>query len=188
MKTLQTPLLGLAILALAVPHDLPAANVPARPLQSLVEGDWKPLAATKEKPFASPANVRDGATHWTDSFSHGELLRAGYDEKMEVDPTAPQVPFPGRQRFAPRREKIRRDPMGTRFARAPTVRISWPKNGSSRSRFRLLNSISSLRKCTGAAKQSKSSSSLSAEEILCVSLSAPVNCRLGIPSPIANSR
>ena len=29
--------------------------------------------------------MRDPAGHWTDSFSHGELLRAGYDEKMEVD-------------------------------------------------------------------------------------------------------
>lgn len=51
-----------------------------------LEGDWKPVAATRIKPFASPANVRDAAAHWTDSFSHGELLRAGHDEKMEVDP------------------------------------------------------------------------------------------------------
>ena len=23
---------------------------------------------------------------WTDSYSHGELLRAGYDERLEVEP------------------------------------------------------------------------------------------------------
>ena len=51
-----------------------------------LDGDWKPLAATKEQPFAGVVNVREVAGHWTDSFSHGELLRAGYDEHLEVDP------------------------------------------------------------------------------------------------------
>lgn len=50
-----------------------------------LDGEWKPLAATKEKPFADRGNVRDAAAHWTDSFSHGELLRTGFDEHMEVD-------------------------------------------------------------------------------------------------------
>jgi hypothetical protein len=51
-----------------------------------LDGEWKPLAASKERPFASPVNVRDRGEHWTDSFSHGELLRLGYDERLEVDP------------------------------------------------------------------------------------------------------
>jgi hypothetical protein len=55
-------------------------------LADRLDGQWQPLAATREKPFASPVNVRDGGAHWTDSFSHGELLRAGYDERLEVDP------------------------------------------------------------------------------------------------------
>jgi Glycosyl hydrolase family 62 len=50
-----------------------------------LDGEWKPLAATSEKPFASRRNVRGGES-WTDSFSHGELIRTGSDEKLEVDP------------------------------------------------------------------------------------------------------
>ncbi len=49
-------------------------------------GPWKPLAATKERAFASLRNVEQPMRHWTDSISHGELLRDGYDEQLEVDP------------------------------------------------------------------------------------------------------
>lgn len=55
-------------------------------LADRLDGDWKPLAATREKPFASPLNVRLEGKTWTDSFSHGELLRTGRDQKLEVDP------------------------------------------------------------------------------------------------------
>jgi hypothetical protein len=55
-------------------------------LADRLDGDWKPLAATAEKPFAGPANVRFDGPPWTDSFSHGELLRTGCDQRMEVDP------------------------------------------------------------------------------------------------------
>jgi hypothetical protein len=51
-----------------------------------LDGEWKPLAATAEKPFAGPGNVRFDGPQWTDSFSHGELLRTGCDQRMEVDP------------------------------------------------------------------------------------------------------
>ena len=51
-----------------------------------LDGPWKPLADTERKPFAAPGNVRFTGPRWTDSFSHGELLRTGYDETMEVDP------------------------------------------------------------------------------------------------------
>lgn len=55
-------------------------------LADRLDGAWRPLAATLDRPFASVQNVRDQGTHWTDSFSHGELLRAGHDERLEVDP------------------------------------------------------------------------------------------------------
>lgn len=55
-------------------------------LAERLDGEWKPLATTKEKPFAGPANTRFVGGNWADSFSHGELLRAGHDEKLEVDP------------------------------------------------------------------------------------------------------
>ena len=60
-----------------------------------LDGDWTPLAASKQKPFASPVNVHDSATHWTDSFSHGELLRTGYDEHLEIDPANLKFLFQG---------------------------------------------------------------------------------------------
>jgi len=50
-----------------------------------LDGVWQPLAADKEKAFASMKNVRQTAGLWTESISHGELVRAGYDEKLEVD-------------------------------------------------------------------------------------------------------
>ena len=64
-------------------------------LADRLDGTWEPLAATREKSFASPVNVKDSAAHWTDSFSHGELLRAGYDERLEVDPANLRFLFQG---------------------------------------------------------------------------------------------
>jgi hypothetical protein len=55
-------------------------------LADRLDGEWQPLAATRDKPFASPLNVGETAQHWTDSFSHGELLRKGHNERLEVDP------------------------------------------------------------------------------------------------------
>jgi len=51
--------------------------------------------AEKDKPFASPANTRDTGAHWTDSFSHGELIRDGYDENLVVDPARLRLLFQG---------------------------------------------------------------------------------------------
>ena len=57
-------------------------------LSDSLDGQWRPLATTWEKPFAGASNVRfaDGKP-WTDSISHGELLRDGYDETMTIDPS-----------------------------------------------------------------------------------------------------
>jgi hypothetical protein len=64
-------------------------------LADQLAGEWKPLAAAATKPFASPANVRPEGKSWTDSYSHGELLRTGYDERMEIDPANLQFFFQG---------------------------------------------------------------------------------------------
>ncbi len=64
-------------------------------LADRLDGDWRPLAATRDHPFAGPGNVRFRGERWTDSFSHGELLRAGYDEKLEVDPKDLRFLFQG---------------------------------------------------------------------------------------------
>ena len=45
-----------------------------------------PLADTWDTPFAGPRNVAFAGARWSDSVSHGELLRSGYDERLEADP------------------------------------------------------------------------------------------------------
>jgi hypothetical protein len=64
-------------------------------LADKLDGEWKPLAAGKDQPFAGPANVRFTGEAWADSFSHGEMLRAGYDEQLEVDPANLRFLFQG---------------------------------------------------------------------------------------------
>jgi hypothetical protein len=64
-------------------------------LADRLDGHWVPLATTYPKPFAGPANVREMAAHWTDSFSHGELLREGFDETFAVDPARLRFLFQG---------------------------------------------------------------------------------------------
>jgi hypothetical protein len=58
-------------------------------------GKWTPLAADKDRAFASMSNVRQPNVRWTDSISHGELLRAGVDERLEVEPADPQFLIQG---------------------------------------------------------------------------------------------
>jgi hypothetical protein len=60
-----------------------------------LDGQWMPLAANKDAPFASPVNARHTGTHWTDSFSHGELIRDGYDQSLLVNPSGLRFLFQG---------------------------------------------------------------------------------------------
>jgi glycosyl hydrolase family 62 len=55
-------------------------------LADRLDGEWKPLADTWEKPFAGPANISFAGEKWTESISHGELIRTGHDQRLEVDP------------------------------------------------------------------------------------------------------
>lgn len=64
-------------------------------LADRLDGEWKPLAATREKPFAGSFNVRPDGPRWTDSISHGELLRDGFDQNLVVDPQRLQFLFQG---------------------------------------------------------------------------------------------
>jgi sugar lactone lactonase YvrE len=57
-------------------------------LADSLDGAWQPLAASENKPFLGSANVgfEPGTRIWAHDFSHGELLRDGYDETLTVDP------------------------------------------------------------------------------------------------------
>ena len=54
-------------------------------LADKLDGAWRPLAGTLSKPFAARENI-ESCPSWIDSVSHGELLRSGADELLEVDP------------------------------------------------------------------------------------------------------
>ena len=63
-----------------------------------LDGEWKEISDGWEKPFAGLQNVtfKKGVKPWTKDMSHGELIRTGYDEKMEIDPENLQFVFQGR--------------------------------------------------------------------------------------------
>jgi hypothetical protein len=63
-------------------------------LADKLEGPWKPLADTQQKPFAGAANVKQNP-EWTPNISHGELLRCGIDENLEIDPSDIRFLFQG---------------------------------------------------------------------------------------------
>jgi len=64
-------------------------------LAERLDGPWSPLAAEKDKAFASMLNVQQSQARWTDAISHGELLRAGYDQRLEVEPDNLRFVFQG---------------------------------------------------------------------------------------------
>ena len=64
-------------------------------LAETLDGEWMPLAATKDKPFAGPANTTPTGARWTDSFSHGELIRSGFDQTLTVNPNNLMFLFQG---------------------------------------------------------------------------------------------
>jgi len=59
-----------------------------------LEVQWKGLSETLEKPFAAFSNVRQEKP-WTANISHGELVRDGVNEMMEVDPADIRFVFQG---------------------------------------------------------------------------------------------
>jgi len=64
-------------------------------LADRLDGKWQPVADTLKRPFAAPGNVRFTGEKWTNSISHGELIRTGHDELLEVNPAALRFVFQG---------------------------------------------------------------------------------------------
>ncbi|PMD29464.1 glycoside hydrolase family 62 protein [Hyaloscypha variabilis F] len=53
---------------------------------SSIDGTWTALADTETDPFASHYDVTFSGTAWTESISHGEMIRAGYDQTLTISP------------------------------------------------------------------------------------------------------
>lgn len=64
-------------------------------LAERLDGEWHPLAAEMQRAFASMENVTQPGKHWTDSISHGELIRSGYDQELAVNPKTLNFLFQG---------------------------------------------------------------------------------------------
>ncbi len=60
-----------------------------------LDGTWTALADTVASPFAGQSDVTFSGTAWTNSISHGELIRDGYDETLAVDPCHIQFLYQG---------------------------------------------------------------------------------------------
>lgn len=62
-----------------------------------LDGTWTPIADTAEHPFAGWKNIspRPGVSTWTDNVSHGELVRAGVDQTLTIDPADLRFVFQG---------------------------------------------------------------------------------------------
>jgi len=60
-----------------------------------LEGPWTPLRDSGGAPFAGTQNVSFDGTAWTKDISHGEMVRAGYDESLTIDACNLQFVFQG---------------------------------------------------------------------------------------------
>jgi len=66
-----------------------------------LDGPWTVLHDNGAAPFAGKHNVAFGESAWTDDISHGEMVRAGYDEAMVIDGSTLQYLYQGFSPNAP---------------------------------------------------------------------------------------
>jgi endo-1,4-beta-xylanase len=60
-----------------------------------LDGPWLPWQASGSYPFAGTRNVTFDGAAWTNDISHGEAIRAGYDETLAIEPCNMQYLFQG---------------------------------------------------------------------------------------------
>lgn len=58
-------------------------------------GQWTPLAASENEPFAGRSNVSFPGGAWTQDISHGEMVRAGNDQTLTINPCRLQYVYQG---------------------------------------------------------------------------------------------
>ncbi|MEU0841540.1 non-reducing end alpha-L-arabinofuranosidase family hydrolase [Streptomyces sp. NPDC005962] len=60
-----------------------------------IAGSWTPLAASENNPFARASNTAFPAGAWTKDISHGEMIRAGNDQTLTINPCQLQYLYQG---------------------------------------------------------------------------------------------
>jgi endo-1,4-beta-xylanase len=60
-----------------------------------LDGSWTPLANTEANPFSRASNVTFDGTPWTRDISHGEMIRAGNDQTLTINPCHLQYLYQG---------------------------------------------------------------------------------------------
>ena len=60
-----------------------------------LDGTWRPLASSRSKPAVSILNVNNQKDSWATSYSHGEFLRNGFDERLKLDTERVRLLFQG---------------------------------------------------------------------------------------------
>ena len=79
-----------------------------------LEGPWLPWQASGSYPFAGERNVTFEGTAWTHDISHGEAIRAGYDETLAHRSLRPSLPVSGRRSDGGDRRRLQQDPLAAR--------------------------------------------------------------------------
>jgi hypothetical protein len=62
---------------------------------SSLDGPWTAYKTSESAPFAGSNNVSYPGGRWTNDVSHGEMIRAGYDQKMEINACNMQFLYQG---------------------------------------------------------------------------------------------
>jgi len=62
---------------------------------SNIAGPYNQLAANQSNPFAAASNKFPSSNAWTKSISHGEMIRSGVNQKLEISSCRMQYLYQG---------------------------------------------------------------------------------------------